>query len=100
MPKKTSPWIEKRIKNEEDFGILLPNIKRLSEDAEDIFTGCTVFIGDHSSVVGGVRRSRGDGTQEIIWTSGDDLLGCLLNLDEAVKLGKWRIDKKRNNQSS
>jgi len=89
-----SPAIEARLKYEEDFSITHPSLTRLAFDRQDIFTGLTVFLGDNNAVVIGVKRMTDDGKPEIMWTSGTDLLDAFLALENGLKAGRWRDDKK------
>ena len=95
MARKTnSPIILKRIEDEENFLVALPALAKLTLDPEGGFRGLTCFLGDGANVVVGVKRFNSDGDAQVIWSSGSDFLDALLNLCDAVRSGKWRIDKR------
>jgi len=81
------------MESEERFAIAFPQLCKLTLDPEGGFRGLTVFLGDSNSVVIGVKRFSVDGAAEIMWSSGHDLLDAFINLNEALKADRWRVDK-------
>lgn len=97
MKKKVqSTFLQQRLEAEENFSIAFPSLFKFSTSPTESFRGLTAFVGDSNAVVVGVKRFTEDGVPEIMWSSGTDLLDALVNLDAALKSGKWRVDKRAN----
>ena len=56
--------------------------------------GLTMFLGDTAEWVVGLRIFSDDGSPEVLWSSGDDPLIALINLDKAVGRGNFKVDKR------
>ena len=61
------------------------------------FKSVSFFIGDRGDVMVLAKRFSDGGELQILWSSGDDVTGAIINLDNAMRNGEeWRKDKPRN----
>ena len=73
-----------------------PNVSRFGDRFIADFKSVSFFLGDKGDVMVLAKRFSDDGGLEILWSSGDDFTGALINLDKALGIGQaWRPDKDR-----
>jgi len=89
----TSAYIVERLENEERFAMSHPQIFKLLNSDQFSFRGLTCFIGDNNDCVVGLKAFAEEGQAVIMWSSGTDLIEAFKHLNQAVGVGKWRIDK-------
>jgi len=87
-------WLKAYSQAHESLAVAFPSLTNFLTHADGPFRGLTAFLGDNNNVVMGIKRFADDGTPEIIWTSGQDPLVALMELDNALRVGKWKVDKR------
>jgi len=87
-------WLKEYMDKVEQMAVVFPALTNLAVNHPEDFRGMTCFRGDGNDVVVGMKRWSDDGKPEVIWSSGDDFLRAMMNMDKALKAGKWRVDKR------
>lgn len=73
----------------------LPELAFYVLDHPSDFVGVTAFLGEGGDIVVGFRVFGNEGQPLICWTSGDDFVDALVNLDKKVGSGGFKKDKKQ-----
>lgn len=90
----TPDWLTKYMDFHEQLAVPLPRFTNFITHADEPFRGLTVFLGDNNNVVIGLKRFSPEGELQIMWTSGSDLIQALMQLEDSLRIGKWRLDKR------
>jgi len=95
-----SPYVARLIQGATGLSQGFPHLSSYLTEPEYGFRGLTMFLGDTADVVVGLRIFGDDGTPMVMWSSGDDALMALINLDKAVRNSDFKVDKKAAGVSS
>ena len=95
-----NPFVQRLLKADSGFSQAFPSLAQFMFRQPADFRGLTMFLGDSADVVVGLRAFDSDGSPTICWSSGEDVLIALVNLDKAVGEGRFRVDTKALNGSS
>lgn len=93
--KPQSEYLQAYMAKLEDLAVLLPNFMGMVNSGEMTASGLSIFLGDSNDWVGCVRAFDSEGAPVICWSSGNDVVSCLMNLDRALEYPKWKPDKYR-----
>ena len=91
---KSHPFVKRLIQTTQGLTQALPHVARYLTDPQVDFRGLTMFQGDNAEFVVGLRSYDVDGAPSVCWSSGDDPLFALINLDKAIGDGRFYPDKK------
>ena len=91
-----SPLQRHLLEKRSAFADLFPHLHRFGNTRIQDFQSLSFFLGDKGDVMVLVKRFCDDEALEIMWSSGDDFVGALINLDRSLQNEDlWRPDKKK-----
>lgn len=91
---KQHPFVKMMIKASSNLLEAIPEISYYLIHNPADFRGFTMFLGDQAEWVVGLRAYDGEGAPIVCWSSGDDPLLALLNLEKGLREHRFIKDKK------
>lgn len=90
----SSTYVKRLVSASTNLTAAFPHLAKLLLDNSADFRGLTIFLGDTADFVIGVRVFGEDGAPMVLWSSGDDPLVALLNVDKGLARGIFKVDKR------
>lgn len=91
---KSHPFVKRMVEASNAMTTAFPQLSHYLIHQVGDMRGLTMFVGDTAEYVVGLRAFNGVGEPVVCWSSGDDPLLALLNLEKALADHRWIIDKK------
>ena len=91
---KTHPFVKRLLLSSNSITKGFPHLSVYMIDRPSDFRGLAMFLADSAEFVCGFRTFSDDGTPMVCWSSGDDPIMALINLDKGVGDGRFIVDKK------